>query len=42
MKKVKMDLNQLSKSIKSLDNKSMSTIKGGLASGDPPPFAVLW
>ena len=36
MKKVKLNLTQISLSAKALDNKSMTSIKGGI--GDPPPF----
>ena len=37
--KVKMNLTQISKAVKTLDNKSLNTLKGGL--GDPPPFGVF-
>ncbi len=36
MKNVKMDLAQLSQAAKTLDNKALSSVKGGAA--DPPPF----
>ncbi|MFK7807087.1 MAG: hypothetical protein AB8F74_04720 [Saprospiraceae bacterium] len=39
MKKVKLNLAQISDSAKTLNNKSLTTIKGGL--GDPPPFGRM-
>jgi len=41
MKKVKKNLDQLSKTIQPVDKKSLMSINGGTAAGDPPPFGVV-